>query len=61
MVTGRRLSDRLVSSAVIYYLSISQCGRKKEDEDEDAGVTKGGGARKGRCREGGGQESEEPQ
>lgn len=47
MGTGRRLSDRLVSSAVIYYLSISQCGRKKEDEDEDAGVTEGGGARRG--------------
>lgn len=55
MGTGRRLSDRLVSSAVIYYLSISQCGRKKEDEDEDVGVTEG------RVSGGGVQEPEEPQ
>ena len=35
--TGRQLSNRLVSSAVIYYLSISQCGRKKEDEERGKG------------------------
>lgn len=38
--TGRQLSNRLVSSAVIYYLSISQCGRKSR-------------VRRGRGRDGG--------
>lgn len=56
--TGRQLSNRLVSSAVIYYLSISQCGRKsrvRRGQRSDGEVSQREGYRRF------GQESEEPQ